>query len=274
MPFCGFNTQPNRCALVSPAISSNLPTLNWILCKGSSVLWERHTLFRVQRVYSGAVVFWIAPGFTSQTGTVEVTFHFLLAMGKRSIPRGAGSLPSLSSAAVPPLIHLSKCAWLQLQSDLTVGVMHTHRAIKPARPTFIITAKWRAECLTSYSSFNLLDDIPLACTMMDFQSFLCLFSNQNISFIGENLTGTIDIGNSLGSNEHVNWFILQVAVSDNSALFKQQCVELREVMKCVRVMWKRRPGLFSTVQLNMLEELLDGWGIFLQLQQLVMVFIT
>lgn len=86
MPFCGFNTRPNHCALVSPAISSNLATLNWILCKGPSVLWERRTLFSVQRVYSGAVVFWITPGLTSQTGTAGVTFHFLLATGKRSIP--------------------------------------------------------------------------------------------------------------------------------------------------------------------------------------------
>lgn len=38
MPFCGFNTRPKRCALVSPAISSNLATLNWILCTGPSVL--------------------------------------------------------------------------------------------------------------------------------------------------------------------------------------------------------------------------------------------
>lgn len=131
MPFCGFNTLPNHCALVSGAISSNLATLNWILCKGPSVLWERHTLFRGQRAYSGAVAFWIAPGLTSQTGTAGVTFHFLLAMGKRSIPQGTGS--PLPSAATPPLIHLRKCGWLQLQSELTV--MHTHRAIKPLRPT-------------------------------------------------------------------------------------------------------------------------------------------
>lgn len=124
MPFCGFNTWPSHCALVSPVISSNLATLNWILCKGPSVLWERHTLFREQRAFSGAVVFWIAPGLTSQTGTTGVTFHFLLATGKRSIPRG-GWHPSLSSAAPPQLIHLSKCGWLQLQSDLTVGVMCT-----------------------------------------------------------------------------------------------------------------------------------------------------
>lgn len=124
MPFCGFNTQPNLCALVSPAISSNLATLNWILCKGPSVLWERHTLFSGQRAYSGAVAFWRAPGLTSQMGTAGVTFHFLLAMGKRSIPRGGDWLRSLSLLCCT--IHLSKCGWLQLQRDFTVGGC-THR---------------------------------------------------------------------------------------------------------------------------------------------------
>lgn len=103
MPFSGFNTRPSHCALVSPAISSNLVTLNWILCKGPSVLWERHTLFNKQRAYSGAVVFWRAPGLTSLTGAAEVTFHFLLAAGKRSVLQGAG-FPLTSSAEPPPLI--------------------------------------------------------------------------------------------------------------------------------------------------------------------------
>lgn len=167
MPFCGFNTLPNHRALVSPEISSNLATLNWILCKGLSVFWERHTLFSAQRAYSGAVVFWIVPGLTSQTGTAGVTFHFLLAMGKRSIPQGGAGSP-FSSAVPPPLIHLSKCGWLQLQSDLTVGVMHTHRAIKPLRPTFIISKmeSWVSDLLLS---FNLLDDIPLASNVLGFQ---------------------------------------------------------------------------------------------------------
>lgn len=140
MPFCGFNTRPKHCALVSPAISSNLATLNWILCKGPSVLWERHTLFSGQRAYSGAVVFWIAPGLTSQTGTVGVTFHFLLAMGKRSIPQGGGLAP------LAPLLHRQHSSTSanvvdSSYRDLTVGVMHTHGAIKPLRPTFIITVK-------------------------------------------------------------------------------------------------------------------------------------
>lgn len=98
MPFCGFNTQPSHCALVSPVISSNLATLNWISCKGPSVLWERHTLFSQQRAYSGAVVFWIAPGITSQMGTAGVTFHFLLATGKKvNTPGGL--------APTSPLLH-------------------------------------------------------------------------------------------------------------------------------------------------------------------------
>lgn len=54
VPFCGFNTQPHHCALVSAAIPSNLATLYWILCKVPSVLWERHSLFNTQRAYSGA----------------------------------------------------------------------------------------------------------------------------------------------------------------------------------------------------------------------------
>ncbi len=161
-----FNTLPNHCALVSPAISSNLATLNWILCKDPSVLWGRHTLFSAQRAFSDAVVFWMTPGLTLQTGTAGVTFHFLLAMGKRSIPRRGGPF---SSAAPPPLLHLSKCGWLQLQSDLAVGVMHTHRAIKPLRPTFIISKKesWVSDLLLS---FNLLDDIPLASNVLGFQN--------------------------------------------------------------------------------------------------------
>lgn len=37
IPICGLNTRPNHRALVSPAISSNLATLDWILRTGPSV---------------------------------------------------------------------------------------------------------------------------------------------------------------------------------------------------------------------------------------------
>lgn len=154
MPFCGFNTWPSYCALVSPAISSNLVTLNWILCMGPSVLWERHTLFSQQRGYSGVVAFWIALHLTSPTRTAGVTFHFLLATGKRSIPR-RGWLPSplcCRTTTHPPRQMVNSCyrvnRWSRSRSDAPT---HTHirTAIKPLRPTFIITVKWRAECLTS-----------------------------------------------------------------------------------------------------------------------------
>ena len=113
MPLCGFNT-PSHCALVAPAIPSNLATLDWILSKGPSVLWERRARVRAQRGYSGAVVFWTAPGLSSQTGTEGVTFHLLLATGKRSIPPGAGSPLRVSSTAADGL-------------DSSYRLMLTHR---------------------------------------------------------------------------------------------------------------------------------------------------
>lgn len=95
MPFCGFNTQPNHCALVSPAISSNLATLNWIFVQRPQCVMRKtypaqrtKGLFRYSCILDSS-----GPHLTNRD--CRGTFHFLLAMGKRSIPRG-GWLPSLS----------------------------------------------------------------------------------------------------------------------------------------------------------------------------------
>lgn len=144
MPFCGFNT---RRAFVSPAISSNLATPNWIQCKSHSVLWERHPLFSGQRGYSGTVAFWIAPGFTSRTGIVGLTFHFLLVMGKRSVPRRVGS-PSPPQRA---LVYWAAIVHLPLQTlDLQRSDCRSDAAIRPLRPTFVITEKWRSAWPLTY----------------------------------------------------------------------------------------------------------------------------
>lgn len=144
MPFSGFNT----CALVSPAISSNLLALNWSLCIGPSVLWERHTLFSPQRGYSGAGVFWIAPHLTSRTRTAGVTFHLLLATGKRSIPRRGG----LPYAAPPPLIRRV----MSQQKGCAHTRTHTHTQSNKT-PTFYIHNRskmesWVPDLLLSFKS--------------------------------------------------------------------------------------------------------------------------
>lgn len=161
MPFCGLNTWPRHCALVSAAISSNLATLNWILCKGPSVLWERHTLFSEQRAFSGALVFWIAPGLTSQTGTAGLTFHFLLATGKRSIPRGAGS--PLSLLCCTSTTHPPQQMWLTPVTEWSHSRSDVHTQSNKTPTSYIHNhskmESWVSDLLLS---FNLLDDIPLA----------------------------------------------------------------------------------------------------------------
>lgn len=199
MPFCGFNTWPSYCALVSPAISSNLVTLKWILCMGPSVLWERHTLFSQQRGYSGVVAFWIALHLTSPTRTAGVTFHFLLAAGKRSIPR-RGWLPSplcCHTTTHPPRRMVDSCYRVNRGSrSRSDAPTHTHAHSNKTLTSYIHNhskmESWVPDLLLS---FNLLADIPLVGNTLDFQNilfiffffFLGLLRKQNISFFGQKL---------------------------------------------------------------------------------------
>lgn len=141
MPFCGFNTSLNCRALVSPAISSNLVTLNWILCIGPGVLWERRTLFSEQRVHSGHLV--------NEN-----------SRGNISLSPGHGEKVNTPQDWLPSFLHQHPSASPNVDADnwLSHGRNDALRAIKPHRPTFIITGKWRAECLTSC--------FPLICLMV------------------------------------------------------------------------------------------------------------
>lgn len=209
MPFCGFNTWPSYCALVSPAISSNLVTLDWILCMGPSVLWERHTLFSQQRGYSGVVAFWIAPHLTSPTRTAGVTFHFLLAAGKRSIPKG-GWLPSplCCHAATHPPRMVDSCygvnRWSRSRNDAPDTHAHTHsdKTLTSYIHNHSKMESWAPDLLLS---FNLLADIPLVGNTLDFQSILFkvffsppLFQTKQLLFwkkLLELQTGSVLCGN-------------------------------------------------------------------------------
>ncbi len=75
----------------------------------------------------------------------------------------------------PPLIHLSKCVWLQLQSDLTVRTKRTQSNKTPSSYIHNHSKKesWVSDLLLS---FNLLDDIPLVSNVLDFhRDFYAIF---------------------------------------------------------------------------------------------------
>lgn len=115
------------------------------------------------------MVFWIAPRLTSRTRTAGVTFHFLLATGKRSIPQ-RGWLPS----PLPHRHHSSTSAnvvdssyrvnrWSHSKSDAhshsnktPTSHIHNHSKMESCAPDLLL-------------SFNLLDDIPLVSNTLDFQ---------------------------------------------------------------------------------------------------------
>lgn len=112
VPFCGFNTQPHHCALVSPVIPSNLATLNWILCLSSSVLWERLSLFNTQKTYSGACGN-LERSRPQANGDWAGNISLSLSHGVKVNTPG-GWLPFLPTCccSLPTLIHFSKCALL------------------------------------------------------------------------------------------------------------------------------------------------------------------
>lgn len=81
LPYLSCSTRPNRCALVSPAISSNPATSTVFLVKPQSVMRKTYPI-RGQRAHSGARLLW-------KQGNISLS----PATRKRSVPQG-GWLPS------------------------------------------------------------------------------------------------------------------------------------------------------------------------------------